>query len=133
MSAVTEKIATWSPEAQDFAQRLRALILTTAEETETGPLTETLKWGEPAFLTEATKSGTTIRLGYKPDSDPPGRIYVHCGTTLVDSYRAEFANDLTFEGNRAVCLPADLRPLGPIRACIAMALTYHRNRRAAHG
>jgi len=28
-----------------------------------GPLTETLRWGEPAYLTQTSKSGTTIRLG----------------------------------------------------------------------
>lgn len=43
---------------------VRRLIFATAAETSgVGPLTETLKWGEPAYLTEATVSGSTIRLG----------------------------------------------------------------------
>ncbi|MEM1315687.1 MAG: DUF1801 domain-containing protein, partial [Pseudomonadota bacterium] len=42
---------------------LRALVLETAEAEGAGPLAETLKWGEPAYLTEATKSGGTLRLG----------------------------------------------------------------------
>jgi hypothetical protein len=33
-----------------------------------GPLTETLKWGEPAYLTAATGSGSTIRLGWSKSS-----------------------------------------------------------------
>lgn len=43
---------------------MRRLIVATAAETSgVGPLTEMLKWGEPAYLTEATVSGSTIRLG----------------------------------------------------------------------
>lgn len=41
--------------------RLRDLIYEVARATEgVGDLTETLKWGEPAYLTEKSKSGTTI-------------------------------------------------------------------------
>ena len=35
---------------------VRALIIEVAMERDVGPLTETLKWGEPAYLTEATKA-----------------------------------------------------------------------------
>ena len=42
---------------------VRDLIFETAVAIEgVGPLTETLKWGEPAYLTLATGSGSTIRL-----------------------------------------------------------------------
>ena len=41
-----------------------------ALETEAGPLTETLKWGEPAYLTEATGSGSTGRS--PPTTGPAG-------------------------------------------------------------
>ena len=44
---------------------IRALIYSVATKTGgVGPLTETLKWGEPAYLTEASKSGTTISSGH---------------------------------------------------------------------
>ena len=44
---------------------VRRVIFATAEELEgVGPLTEALKWGEPAYLTAASKSGSTIRLGW---------------------------------------------------------------------
>lgn len=43
---------------------LRALIFDVAARTEgVGRLEETLKWGQPAYLTPETKPGTTIRLG----------------------------------------------------------------------
>lgn len=43
--------------------QLRKLILETASETEgVNKLEETLKWGEPSYL---TKSGSTIRIDWK--------------------------------------------------------------------
>ena len=40
---------------------VRDLIFETAADIEgVGPLTETLKWGEPAYLTRATGSGSTF-------------------------------------------------------------------------
>ena len=45
---------------------LRELIFRTAAETPgMGGFDETLKWGEPAYLTAASKSGSTIRIGWK--------------------------------------------------------------------
>src|SRR4051812_46514895 len=42
---------------------LRRLILDTANATKgVGALEETLKWGQPSYLTAATKSGSTIRI-----------------------------------------------------------------------
>ena len=125
---MTDPFSTWSPEARDFGHRLRQLIHEMAKETRTGPLTETLKWGQPAYLTEATRAGTTIRSGDATDTAPPGRLYVHCGTNLVERYRTLFDEHLMFEGKRAICLPLDLTPEAPIRACIGMALTYHRDK-----
>lgn len=43
---------------------LRELILDVAARTDgVGPLTETLKWGQPSYLTAETGSGTTVRTG----------------------------------------------------------------------
>ena len=51
---------------RDALLELRALILEVALETEAvGRLEETLKWGQPSYLTPATKSGTT-RWKFKP-------------------------------------------------------------------
>ena len=46
---------------------LRELIFSVASETEgVAELEEVLKWGEPAYLTVQSKSGSTIRMGGKP-------------------------------------------------------------------
>lgn len=42
---------------------LRALVFEVAAVSDgVGRLTETLKWGQPSYLLEETKSGTTIRI-----------------------------------------------------------------------
>lgn len=119
-------------EAADRAALLsvRALIFETAAQTpEVGALEETLKWGQPAYLTPETKSGSTIRLGC-PES---GRvaIYTHCQTTLMSDFQTLFPDAFDYEGNRAVHLKTDkpiaLEKLGFL---ISNALTYHHAKRA---
>jgi hypothetical protein len=109
---------------------VRWLIFETASATAgVGPLTEALKWGEPAYLTQASRSGSTIRLGWKESRPEHYALYFHCRTMLVDSFRTLFPADLAFEGNRAIVLDAsDDVPEQPLARCIAMALTYHRQK-----
>ena len=116
--------------ATSHVQALRALIYETAAElAEVGPLTETLKWGEPAYLTEAPRTGTTIRLGW----DEAGKavsLYVHCQTTLVKEWRDLYETELELIDNRQLRLPtAKALPQAALKHCIAMALTYHSRKR----
>lgn len=105
---------------------VRTLIFTEADRRDVGPLTETLKWGEPAYLTEASRAGTTIRLAWKPASPENLQLLVHCTTSLIDAWRGRFPG-LAFAGNRALLLPLDAQlPRGELAQMIGMALTYHR-------
>lgn len=110
---------------------VRALIFATAAETAgVGPLTETLRWGEPAYLTEATGSGSTIRLGQAKSLEGVGAVLFNCNTTLVETFRAQFPDAFSYQGNRAILLdPSIPLPAAPLATCLAMALTYHRRRR----
>lgn len=109
---------------------LRELILKTASENPAiGPLEETLKWGEPSFLTSASKSGTTIRINRHNKDDNLYAMYVHCQTNLLDQYRQLYGDTLTLDGNRAVVFDVEKDPpLEAVRHCISMALTYHLKR-----
>lgn len=109
---------------------LRALILQTAAATDgVGALEETLKWGEPSYLTSESKSGSTIRIAWKKSTPSEYAMYFNCQTTLVDSFRFQFPNDFTFEGNRALVFDAsDDIPIEALRHCVAAALTYHRSK-----
>jgi len=107
-------------------ERLRELIFEVAENTEgVGKLEETLKWGEPAYLTSETNSGTSIRIDWKPKHPDQYAIYLNCQTTLVETYKTLFP-ELRTEGNRALILDInDELAENEIRSCISMALTYH--------
>ncbi|ESQ89921.1 hypothetical protein ABAC460_11520 [Asticcacaulis sp. AC460] len=107
---------------------VRNLIYETAATTPgVGVLTETLKWGEPSYLTEASKSGSTIRLGLsKPERS--AALFFNCQTTLISDMRAQFGDLFTFQGDRALLLPGGPLPTSPLAICLAMALTYHQRK-----
>lgn len=111
-------------------QALRRLVLETARKTRgVGRVEETLKWGQPSFVTPETRSGTTIRIDALKGE--PGRyaMYFHCQTGLVSSFRQMYPKDFTFEGNRALIFEAKKAPQKKALAhCIALALTYHQRK-----
>lgn len=107
---------------------LRQLILATAARTDgVGAIEETLKWGEPAYLTTETGSGSTVRIDWKPSAPTQYAMYFNCQTDLVDRFRTLFPRDFRFVGNRAIVFDlADALPRDALALCIAAALTYHR-------
>lgn len=114
----------FSATGRDVLLTVRTLIFQIAASNPViGLLTETLKWGQPAYLTEASKSGSTIRIG---EQNGRGVIYLNCKTTLVDTMREIYPDTFTYQGTRAVLFPLD-RPLpnNALAHCIEMALTYH--------
>ena len=66
---------------------LRQLILETAAEAAgVDEPEETLKWGEPSYI---TRSGSTVRLGWKKSDPDQYALYFHCKTTLVDTFNLD--------------------------------------------
>ena len=106
---------------------LRETILSTAAETDgVGKLTETLKWGEPAYLPVKPGIGTTIRINALKGSTERYAMFVNCQTTLVANFRELYGDVFEFEGTRALILNAGKKlPDKALRHCIALALTYH--------
>ncbi|MGB5724104.1 MAG: DUF1801 domain-containing protein [Parasphingorhabdus sp.] len=122
--------AAWEGLPEDLAEKLiqlRELILATADDNPAiGPLEEKLKWGEPAFLTSATGSGTTVRINRHKKSEDKYAFYVHCQTDLIERYKQLYGDRLVFDGRRAVVFDVkDKLPIDAVSHCIAMALTYH--------
>ena len=105
---------------------LRALVFEVAAGTDgVGRLTETLKWGQPSYLTEETKSGTTVRIDRLKKGDGYA-LYVHCQSGLVPTFRALYPDTFRCEGKRALLFETDARlPLPELRHCIGLALTHH--------
>src|SRR6201999_4627253 len=90
---------------------LRRLIFDTARTTKgVGALQETLKWGQPSYLTPETKSGSTIRIdAIKSDADRYA-VYFHCQTNLVETFRELYPDEFDFGGNRCIILDAADKP-----------------------
>jgi hypothetical protein len=129
--AVQAVFDSYPPALRKKLLTLRQLILDTATSTEgVGTLNETLKWGEPAYVTAQSKSGSTVRIDRKKKSDSYA-IYFNCNTTLVDTFRSLFPHSFSFEGNRALVFDVgDALPTEDLAFCIAMALTYHQKKHA---
>jgi hypothetical protein len=109
---------------------LRRLIFDTARAIEgVGAIEETLKWGQPSYLTSETKSGSTIRIDRVKSVNNQYAVYFHCQTDLVGTFRGLYP-ELSYGGNRSILLDAaDDLPEPALRHCVALALTYHRNKR----
>ena len=110
---------------RDKMQRLRELVIETAEET-TGvsSLEETLKWGEPSFV---TKDGSTLRMDWKPKTPDQYAMYFQCTSRLVDTFRLVFNHKFQYEGKRAIVFRLNQKiPAEELKECIKASLTYHK-------
>ncbi|WP_157276629.1 DUF1801 domain-containing protein [Paenibacillus sp. Soil766] len=103
---------------------LRELILDTATETSgVDTVEETLKWGEPSYL---TKNGSTIRINWKKSNPHQYAMYFNCQTMLVDTFKELFRDTFKYEGNRAIVFDEnDQIPVDELKQCISSSLTYH--------
>ena len=112
---------------------LRRLIFDTAKATKgVGVLQETLKWGQPSYLTPETKSGSTIRIDQVKSAAGQYAVYFHCQTDLVETFRELYPTEFSYGGNRCILLNAEEKlPEPALRHCVALALTYHLNKRKA--
>lgn len=104
---------------------LRKLVIESAHEIDgITSLEETLKWGEPSYL---TKIGSTIRIDWKPKSPYQYAMYFQCTSRLVETFNMIFKNTFEFEGKRAIIFHTeDEIPIEELKYCIKAALTYHK-------
>jgi hypothetical protein len=98
---VAEAFAAIPPGLRPKLAALRRLILDIAAKTEgVGDLDETLKWGQPSYLTHKTKSGTTIRIGAIKGSDQLYALFVNCQTGTAGTSRPHRLRPLSRLGTR---------------------------------
>lgn len=111
--------------SRDKLIKLRELILQSAEEIEDIiKLEETLKWGEPSYL---TKNGSTVRIDWKAKNPDQYCMYFKCTSKLIPSFKLMYANIFNFEGNRAIIFQMeDNIPKDELKNCIKAALRYHK-------
>lgn len=117
--------ATYPEEVCKKMIALRELILETAKELDgITSMEESLKWGEPSYL---TKHGSTLRMDWKAKTPNQYAMYFKCTSRLVPTFRVVFKNTFNFEGNRAIIFQMDDQvPKNELKECIKATLTYHK-------
>lgn len=112
------------PNVAHILRDARLAIIRAAQTTPgVGQLTETLKWGEPAYLTVAPKSGTILRLG---QIGGRAAIMVPCSTTIIEDARGLFGDVPDLSGTRGLILGGDTQLRDHV---IHAGLTYYIRKR----
>ncbi|MEM7257229.1 MAG: DUF1801 domain-containing protein, partial [Pseudomonadota bacterium] len=109
--------------AQKKVLQLRQWILECAGDK---PVDETLKWGEPSYR---CKGASPVRLGVREAPVLSLCLFFNCQSQLVETFRELYSDDLSFDGNRAIVLPANKKlPATEVKHCITLALEYHQRK-----
>ncbi len=120
---VKEKFEKYPEEIKNRLLKIREAIFEVAENEKIGKITETLKWGEPSYLSE---KGSTIRMDWKPKYPDQFSLYFNCKTTLVETFKEIYRDKFQFMGNREIVFPlSEPVPMLELKACISMSLRYH--------
>ena len=122
-TAVAEKFQSYPADVRDQLLVLRQLIFETALENGIHTLEETLKWGEPSYL---TPKGSTLRINDRNKNVNEYAMFFHCKTKLIDTFKEIYPSEFIYEGNRAIVFNLN-EPLNTtaLKHCVGLALTYH--------
>lgn len=126
---VGEYLSARSAPVRESLLELRTLVYqVAAEDPRIGPLTETLKWGEPAYLTAKTRAGTTLRLAVKKGDAERTGMFFHCQTRVADRIKELYPETFEFDGTRGLLFaPGVGLPVEAVKGCMVLVLTYHLN------
>ena len=104
---------------------MRELIFEVVSQEDTiTQVVETLKWGEPSYL---TKHGSTIRMDWKSKSPNQFALYFKCTSRLVPTFKSMFDSTFNFDGNRGIVFKLNEKvPDSELKHCIKAALIYHK-------
>ncbi|MEQ9313508.1 MAG: DUF1801 domain-containing protein [Cytophagales bacterium] len=121
----TEVFENYPDSVRSQMEQLRELILEAASEVDgLENLEETLKWGEPSYL---TKHGSTVRMDWKEKKPDQYAMYFKCTSKLVPTFKELYQDTFIFEGDRAIIFKLDEKiPKNELKHCIKLALTYHK-------
>lgn len=127
--AFQQTVDTWPAPARSGFAAIRKIILDTANDIPDLTILETLKWGQPSWLPDRPRIGSTLRANWSPDAPDRLSLFVHCQTTLAATLRDLYPDAFTYDGKRAlhIDLAAPL-PEQAIAHCAELTLTYHRKR-----
>ena len=119
---VAEVIQAYPDTAKSAFHEIRSLIFEIAKDNELGKIEETLKWGQPSYL---SKYGSTVRVDWNSKNPDNIDILFNCKTILVETFKEIFNDELTYKGNRVVVIELSNPVPVELKTCILMALNYH--------
>ncbi len=120
--SVKQKFEAYPDHISILLSKIRDLIFIVAKQDGISDLTETLKWGEPSYV---SKIGSAIRFDWKDKYPDQYCIYFNCKTSLVETFKEVYGDIFTYEGNRAIVFQIDQNlPLKELAHCISMSLRY---------
>lgn len=120
--SVKQKFETYPINIAGLLNNIRDLIYSVAKQDDISDITETLKWGEPSYISNI---GSTIRFDWKAKYPGQYCVYFNCKTSLVETFKEVYGDIFTYEGNRAIIFQIDQTlPLKELAHCISMSLRY---------
>lgn len=120
--SVQQKFTTYPDNIAILLHDIRCLIFKVASEDGITELEETLKWGEPSYI---SKIGSVIRFDYKAKSSQQFCIYFNCKTKLIDTFKELYGDTFGYQGNRALVFELNQPlPSKELAHCISLALRY---------
>lgn len=123
--AFETKMTNYPDFVRDNLKTLRKLVIDTAKETpEIEAIEETLKWGEPSFI---TKHGSTLRMDWKEKTPDQYQMYFKCTSRLVETFKHVYGDFFEYEKTRAIIFKLDQKvPKKELKKCIKATLMYHK-------
>ena len=122
--SVKDKFETYPENISILLNDLRDLIFSVAEQEGIPAITETLKWGEPSYVSTI---GSTIRFDWKAKYPDRYCMYFNCKTSLIETFREVYGNTFSYEGNRAIVFHTkQILPLKELSHCISISLRYNK-------
>lgn len=118
---VKNKFESYPEDIAVLLGNIRTLIFSVAKQDGISDITETLKWGEPSYV---SKIGSTIRFDWKAKYPEQYCVYFNCKTSLVETFKEIYGDTFKYDGNRAIILHVDQEMPKELAHCISMSLRY---------
>ncbi|QBG34863.1 DUF1801 domain-containing protein [Litorilituus sediminis] len=121
MGKLTAKLISERFKTINSTSSLQALICHRTKEY-IGAITETLKWGEPSYISPV---GSTIRLGWKKQTPDNYYVYFHCKTSIIETIKEVYGEKFSYQGNRALVFNINQTLNNATLAhCLSLSLKY---------
>ncbi len=119
---ISSLFGAYSQAAGEHLLAVRTLIYDIAAERGLGKVDESIKWGEASFW---VKGGSAVRVDWKEKQPEVIKVFFHCQTRLIETFREVYPEAFAYEGNRALLIPLeDYSKHGALAHCLSVAMRY---------